>query len=127
MKTGLIIAGVLLAMTIVCGILTGPQVLHISQRYESAAEELLILTERGQWQRAAEVAEAYLQSWEQTVPLLQMLINHDDADDVTASLVRIRSGIRSRDVSLCGEACAELRENARHLYHRDAFTLGNVL
>ena len=59
--------------------------------------------------------------------LLQILINHDDIDDVTLSLERLRAAIAVQDESACIQACAELRENAGHIYHRDALTLGNVL
>ena len=98
-----------------------------ADRYVSAAEELLILTENEEWQRAGETVESYIGSWEQTVPWLQTLINHDDTDSVTAALAQLRAGIRAQEQAMCYEACAMLRENARHLYHRDAFTLGNVL
>lgn len=127
MRTGTWIAVLLLAATIGGGLFSADRVLAVSNRYVSAAEELLSMTEHGEWQRASETADAYLESWEEIVPLLQTLINHEDADSVTMSLVRIRAGIRSRDEALCIEACAELRENALHLYHRDAFTWGNVL
>lgn len=127
MRTGIWIAALLLAITIGGGLFSAERVLALSERYVSAAEELQSMTEHGEWQRASETADAYLDSWEQLLPLLQTLINHEDTDGVTMSLVRIRAGIRSRDASLCMEACAELRENALHLYHRDAFTWGNVL
>jgi len=70
---------------------------------------------------------AYMEDWQHTVPWLQILINHEDIDDVTLALVRLQSAIRAQEKSACYEACAELKENARHIYHRDALTLGNVL
>ena len=70
---------------------------------------------------------AYLSSWEETIPWLQVLINHEDIDDVTLALERLQAGILAQEQGACYEACAELRENARHIFHRDAFTLGNVL
>ena len=127
MRTSLCIALVLLTLTIGCGILTSGEIRMLSDRYVSAAEELLILTENEEWQRAGETVESDIGSWEQTVPWLQTLINHDDTDSVTAALAQLRAGIRAQEQAMCYEACAMLRENARHLYHRDAFTLGNVL
>ena len=94
---------------------------------ESAAEELQVMIAAQQWQRADETIQAYMSSWTKTVPWLQTLINHDDADDVTLALKRLQAGIKAQDVPLCLESCAELRESAEHLYHRDAFTPGNVL
>lgn len=127
MRTNLLVAMLLLAATVTGGVVSAEHILNLSHRYISAAEELQSMTAHGEWQRAEETADAYLDSWEQTVPLLQMLINHEDADDVTMALIRIRAGIQCRDTALCIEACAELREHAAHLYHRDAFTWGNVL
>lgn len=127
MRTGLVIAFLLLGMTLAGSWYTSGEILQVSERYVSAAEELLYMAEAGAWARAEETAGAYLESWEQTVPRLQMLINHDDTDSVTLSLRRLEAAIRAQDAAGCLTACAELRENAEHLYHRDAFTLANVL
>jgi len=126
-RTGLCVSLVLLALTIAGGLYSGREVRMISERYVSAAEELSILTEKQEWARAADIAAAYLKTWRDTVPVLQTLINHEDTDSVTLSLLQLQAAIRARDNSGCFTACAELRENALHLYHRDGFTLANVL
>ncbi len=127
MRSGLILSLVLLALTIAAGLYTSTLVKAEADRYTSAAEELLILTEQADWPRAAEVAESYYTTWQDAVHWLQTLINHEDTDNVTVALLQLKAGIRAQDPSACYEACAMLREHARHLYHRDAFTLGNVL
>lgn len=127
MRTELWIAVGLLLVTIAAGWWTAGEARILSDRYMSAAEELRILTGDGQWQRAEETARAYLTAWKDTVPWLQVLINHEDIDDVSLALQRLLAGIEAQDRSACFEVCAELRENAQHIYHRDAFTLGNVL
>lgn len=127
MRTSLIISLVLLALTIGGGMLEEAQTRILCDRYVSAAEELHILTEKAEWARAQETVSAYLSSWQETVPWLQILINHDDIDDVTLSLERLQAAIAAQEQGTCFEACAELKENASHIHHRDAFTLGNVL
>lgn len=127
MRTSLCIALVLLAVTLGSGLLTAQEVKRVSERYVSASEELLSMTEHAEWARAAETVQAYLDTWRETMPMLQMLINHEDTDSVTVALVTLRAAIRAEDQAGCYIACAELWENARHLYHRDAFTLANVL
>ena len=87
----------------------------------------MVLTESENWQRAEETAQAYLERWKQTERWLQILINHDDTDDVTLALQHVLAGIGARDMSACLEACHTLRECAGHIHHRDAFTWGNVL
>lgn len=127
MRTSLMISLVLLALTLGGGWLEEAETRTLSQRYESAALEIRIMAEKQEWSRAAETAAAYLAEWQDTVPWLQLLINHEDIDDVSLALERLQAAIAAREQSACYEACAELRENARHIHHRDAFTLGNIL
>lgn len=127
MRTSLILSLVLLTLTIAGGMLAENQTRRLSQQFESAAWELRIMTEKSEWQRAAETVSAYLEAWQDTTSWLQMLINHEDIDDVTLALVRIQAAIDAKEQGGCYEACAELQENARHIHHRDAFTWGNVL
>ena len=127
MRTGLCVSIVLLALTIGLGLYTSAEIRSVSNRYASASEELLVLVEKQDWSRAEETAEAYLASWRKTVPLLQTLINHEDTDSVTLSLLQLQAAIRAQDEAGCFTACAELRENALHLYHRDGFSWANVL
>ena len=93
----------------------------------NAAEELRIMAEKSDWDRARATIAAYIDDWEDVTPWLQILINHDDIDDVTLALTRLEAAVVAREQGDCYEACAELAENARHIHHRDAFTLGNVL
>ena len=127
MRSRLFISIALLLLVVAGGMLNARVARGISDRYVSAAEELLVLTESGQWQRAADTAGAYHASWEKTLSWLQILINHEDGDSLSRALLMVESGIRTRDVSLCVQGCGEMKEAAQHLYHRDAFTLGNVL
>ena len=127
MRTRLTISLVLLAVVIACGMMNVYLTKSISMKYVSAAEELKALAESGQWARAAETAQAYHDEWKGTLSWLQMLINHDDGDEVTRALVRLQAGIECREENACLENCAEMREAAEHIYHRDAFTMGNIL
>lgn len=127
MRTSLVVTIVLLVIVIAGGILNAQVTRDISNRYVSAAEELLALTEAGQWERAAQLASDYRSTWEETLQWLEILVNHDDADDVTLALMQIEAGIRTCDLPTCVLGCGNLKENAMHIYHRDAFTIGNIL
>ena len=127
MRTNFWVAIGLLIVVIAFGVWATGTMHRLSDRYISASEELLALTQDGQWQRAGEVADAYRESWTSASSWLQTLVVHDELDSVNLSLRRIQAGIRAQDKSLCYEGCSELREHAEHLYHRDAFTLGNLL
>ena len=127
MRTSFVISLVLLVLTIGGGVWTQSRTGQMAERYISAAEELWVLAEKEEWARADMTAEAYLQSWRDVTPWLQILINHEDIDDVSLALERLLAAIAAKDQGSCYEACAELRENAGHIFHRDALTLGNVL
>lgn len=127
MRTSLFIALVLLALVIGGGVLEEMETEILCERYTSAAEELRVMAEKSDWNRAQETVNAYMTAWEDTASWLQLLINHEDIDDVTLALVRLEAAIATQEQAGCFEACAELKENARHIHHRDAFTLGNVL
>lgn len=127
MRTSLWTAIILLVVIIAFGVWSSGTMDGLSRRYISAAEELLIFTQDEAWQRAEEAVSAYRDQWDEVSVWLQMLIVHEELDAVDIALKRIQAGVRAQDQSLCYEGCAELRENAEHLSHRDAFTLGNIL
>ena len=127
MRTSLVISLVLLMVVIACGMLEEMETERLAGRYVSAAEELRTMAEQSDWTRARETVTAYMQDWESTASWLQLLINHEDIDDVTLALVHLEAAVAAEEQAGCFDACAELKENARHIHHRDAFTLGNVL
>ena len=127
MRTSLVISLVLLMVVIACGMLEEMETERLAGRYVSAAEEMRVMAEQSDWARARETVTAYMQDWESTASWLQLLINHEDIDDVTLALVHLEAAVAAEDQAGCFDACAELKENARHIHHRDAFTLGNVL
>ena len=127
MRTSVMVALTLLMAVILAGTLTEGHMERLASRYISAAEELQALTQQENWQRAGEVVESYIRDWRDRVPALQTLINHEDADEVTLALMTLQAAIEAQDKAGCLMACAELREHAEHLHHRDALNWGNVL
>ena len=127
MRTSLVISLVLRMVVIACGMLEEMETERLAGRYVSAAEEMRVMAEQSDWARARETVTAYMQDWESTASWLQLLINHEDIDDVPLALVQLEAAVAAEEQAGCFDACAELKENARHIHHRDAFTLGNVL
>ena len=127
MRTSLWVAIAVLVAVVAFGLWSSSMLDSLSQRYISAAEELLALTQEAQWQRAQETVLAYRASWSATMAWLRTLVVHEDMDAVELALKRIQAGIQAQDPSLCFEAGFELREYADHLSHRNSFTLGNIL
>ena len=114
MRTGVMVAIGLLLVVLAGGVMTANATQNVSRQFVSASRELAALTEGEQWQRAEETLSAYRQQCE-------------DMDNVTLAMAKLSAGIAAKDVSLCLESCEEMQEHARHIRHRDALTLGNVL
>lgn len=127
MKTGLWLSAILTVLTIALGVWSGMETRALSEEYSAMADELRTLAESENWSAVEEALTESQKSWNQKVPWLQMLINHDDVDDVTMALKKLRAGTSAQELVACLEACTELKEYAEHLYHRDALTLGNIL
>lgn len=127
MKTGVWVSILLTALTLVVGIWSGSETRALSESYITTSDELRTLAESENWQALQEETAQAQEKWQQKVPWLQMLINHEDVDDVTMALKKLQAAADMQELPMCLEACTELNECAGHLYHRDALTLGNIL
>jgi Na+(H+)/acetate symporter ActP len=81
----------------------------------------------GDWEKAKQAVDAMKKEWEDTCEWLQFWVNHSDTDDVSMSLERLTAAIEVQDVSLSLITSAELGESLRHIYHRDAIKISNIL
>ena len=127
MRTGAVIALAIVLAVSAAGVGHADLMQAISGRYVAAAEEIRTLIEANEWLRAAETAGAYHQRWDETLRWLQMLVDHKEGDEVSQAMMEVEAGIRTRSMPLCQLGLSRMKEAAQHLYHRDAFTLGNVL
>ena len=127
MRTGLILSVVLLVTLTAGGVIAEKVTGSIADRYMEASYELLALAQMQDYNRLLTVCESYEEDWKDTMDWLTMLINHDDADAVTAALLDVKAGALARNVMLCEQAALRLQEEAQHLHHRDCFTIGNIL
>lgn len=99
----------------------------VSQGFADAAGEMRLLTEAQEWEAAARRLAVLQQTWEETLPGLQMQLNHEDTDELTLAMRTLEAGIRTQSAPLCALGCTQMEESARHLYHRDAFNWANIL
>ena len=127
MRSHLTLALILLVVVLVGGAALSMRASHVSDTFVEASEDLRAHVLSEQWDEAARRLTAYRLAWEELLPGLQMQIDHDAADDVTLAMETIDAGLRAHDMSLALLGCNQLEESARHLYHRDAFTLSNIL
>ncbi len=79
------------------------------------------------WEKAKQAVDAMKNEWEETCEWLQFWVNHGDTDDVSLSIERLTAAIEVKDVPLSLITSAELGESLRHIYHRDALRISNIL
>lgn len=127
MRTNWVITLALLAVVLAGSLWLSHRAEDVSQRFADAAAEMRSLTQAQDWEAAARRLSDYQRAWEETLPGLQMQLNHEDTDEVTLAMRAIEAGIRTRSAPLCALGCAHLEESARHLSHRDAFNWANIL
>lgn len=127
MRTGTWMAVILLALVLAVGAADAWITAGISQEYTAAAEAMLKAAKKQDWQDVLEQEETVLQSWQEKMEWLQMLVDHDALDDVTMALFSVRAAAETEDAAGAVMGCYQLREAAAHIHHRDAFSLGNLL
>lgn len=121
---------IILSLTIVIvglGILSTWTSHEVSQDYLKETQVLAQWVREGSWDAAMERLPALSKRWKDTCRWLQIFINHADTDDVNLALGKLHAGVETRDMPMSLWALEELEEAFRHLYHRDAVTLSNVL
>lgn len=127
MRTGAVIALVLLAAVLIGGTAAESAIVGLSEQYVSAAEEVRILTTDGAWQRAGDALAAYQHRWDQARRWLELLIQQSGIDEITLALDRLNVAIRRQDASLCDVTCTELRQYAESLRLRETLSLNSLL
>lgn len=127
MKTGLVLSLALLIAITGLGIWAEYAVTAQSDRYISAAHELLTLTQSGEWPRASEIAESYHQQLEQITTWLCILINHEEVEQLSAALSDVRSSILTQSSIESARSCYQLEAAAQKIRDRNTLSIQNVL
>ncbi len=79
------------------------------------------------WEEAMRAVDDMILEWEETCQWLQIWVNHTDTDDVNMAIERLAAAIELNDKYASLIIGAELGESLRHIYHRDALTIANIL
>ncbi len=127
MKTGLILSLVLLIAATGFGIYAEYAVTAQSDRYISAAHELLTLTQSGDWPRASEIAETYNHQLNQTTIWLCILINHEEVEQLSSALADVRSSILTQTTIESARSCYQLEAAAQKIRDRNTLSIQNIL
>ncbi len=127
MKTGLILSLTLLIVTIGFGIYAEYTVTAQSDRYVSAAHELLTLTQSGEWPRASEVADTYHHQLNQTANWLCILVNNEEVEQLSAALADVRSSILTQTPIESARSCYQLEAAAQKIRDRNTLSIQNIL
>lgn len=118
---------ILFILIVAIGIASAAVSAGISQDFTKdlqTAEESI----RGEeWDKAEAAVKDMAKEWEATCVWLQLWVNHGDTDEVNLGLERLQAALEAQDKALSLWAAAELNESLRHIYHRDALRMGNIL
>ena len=114
MRTNWVITLALLAAVLAGSLWLSQRAEDVSQRFTGAAAEMRQLTEAQNWEAAAHRLTALQQEWEDTLPGLQMQLNHEDTDELTLAMRTLEAGIRTQSAPLCALGCTQMEESAQH-------------
>ena len=106
-----------------------------TDNYAKATSEALVSAAHGvkdevrleNWQGALSAVDGVSDMWENTRKTLQIWVNHPDADSVTVSIALLRTSILEAERFHALAYADELLESLGHLYHRDNFSLINIM
>jgi len=118
---------VLLVLIIAIGITSTTISANISRDFSqdlATAEESI---RNRDWEKAMQAMDTMKNEWEETCEWLQFWVNHGDTDDVNLAIEQLIAAIEVQDVPLSLIIGAELGESLRHIYHRDALRISNIL
>lgn len=127
MKSTFIITIAITVTIIALGIFTGHMAYEVSQDYVKQSQAFSAWIRQESWDDAMEALPALIKDWQTTTQWLCIFVNHSDTDNVNLALGKLQAGIETKDLPLSYWALEELEEAFRHIYHRDALTLANVL
>lgn len=127
MRTGAVVALILLAAVLAGGLAGESAVKANVQRYISAAAELRAMIDAGQWQRADETLHAYRADWEKSAAWMRLILQHDGLNAIANGLDNLAIGVDLQDQLQCAVSCEELRRSAERLIERETFSWANLL
>lgn len=127
MRTGAIISLTLLLIIAIGGYAAQESIEYITMIYESAAEELHVMTGAGMWQRAEETLRSYQAQWQRTQRGLKLFVKHAVVQEITMAMDRLMVGIQQQDTALCAMSCVELKQQAQLLQVQETLSWTNLL
>lgn len=127
MQRMVIISALAFLLIILIGCFCGIKSREISEEYQLAMEEIAALAETGAWEDALSLALHAEEAWNEKSRMLGMWVNHGDLDEVSRGLLHVKTALSEEKLFETMIYCREVHFALSHLYHRDAFSLKNIL
>ena len=127
MRTATVIALILLAVIVTGGVLLTATAADAAGACEAAANEIAVLADMGEWERAKDALSGYAAAWKKSRNLLDLLLPKEMLDSVTEAYGKLGTAIDFRDRQQCAEACASLARHADDVRGNERITLENLL
>ncbi len=118
---------ILAVLIVAIGVASAAISARVSQDFSKDLDMAEESIRKGDWEEAKRAVDAMKDEWEETCEWLQFWVNHGDTDDVNMALERLVAAIEVQDKTFSLITSAELGESLRHIHHRDALRIGNIL
>ena len=118
---------ILAVLIVAIGVASAAISARVSQDFSKDLDMAEESIRKGDWEEAKRAVNAMKDEWEETCEWLQFWVNHGDTDDVNMALERLVAAIEVQDKTFSLITSAELGESLRHIHHRDALRIGNIL
>ena len=127
MRRSIIVALAVAIVTLALGLFSEGRISALAEGCQQGLYRVGESLNAEDWTRAQAQTTALLARWEKEIDAVQLWVNHEDACAVTRSLRGLLASLTLRDSLSSLLYYGECMENFAHLYHRDAFTLKNIL
>lgn len=127
MKTMLIAA---LAVVIATAGICCWSISYIDEATDELSDMAMLLMDYAAGENYAAAAETIVimaNQWTRSLPVLEMLTDHDDLHTVTEHLVEGQTHLRYRHANDFYQSMALLNESLRHIRNAEEFSLANIL
>ena len=120
------VMAVSLALILLSGLLGGICTRQTSEEMQLKIKRIESEMEKGDWENALQHTEELSSLWDEKSKVLQLWVVHEDADEVTVEIGKLKVAAEEGNLLLGKLVCEELRQCTQHLYHRDAPKLKNI-
>lgn len=118
---------VLVALFIWGGVHVQRYLADTGRQLEEAVQDVLTAAEADEWVTAAQRSRQLQALWRQIKDWWGLLTEHDEIDDINATLSRLQGAVAEQDAATLQAEGAAALQLFRHIPEKESFNLVNIL